>query len=545
MSSLNSFKKGGNIMKNLSIRTKIIGAVAIFSFVLIFDVFYIISTLKAQKDDALIVNVAGRQRMLTQKMSKNVFLLLSIDKIKGVNEKDVLKELKGAMTTYDDTINAFLKGGKTLSPSGKNKIYINPIGKDKKYAEDAYKLWKNFKKEIENTIKNRDPQSANYIAKNNLKLLALSNKIVSALQKTAEAKIVSMKRVQYLVALLSIFLLLFVIFIIKQAIISPIDDFMKAFDRGVEGDLTVRVKVVNNDEIGHLSKKFNEFLSKLQEMIQAVKENTEAVSSASIEISATTEEISKSAEDQAFQSQSVASAMEELTATIEDNHRMTENSNAKVDEMADVTKQSSEAMAKTIDSIITISEKSAGLSGLINEFGESAKGIGEILSVIIEIADQTNLLALNAAIEAARAGEAGRGFAVVADEIRKLAERTAKSIKEIEGITNTIQRRAESAVIAMDDSLKAIEEGVRLAEQSREMLDMVLKTSEEVQQITTAISTATTEQAATVKEVNSNIQAIVSNIEMSKQANIQLAETARDLAAQSERLKEFVDKFII
>ncbi len=532
-------------MRNVSIRTKIIGAVAIFSLVLIFDVFYIINTLKTQKNDALIINVAGRQRMLTQKMSKNVFLLLSLDKIKGIKEDSVLKELKGSMNVYNDTINAFLNGGKTLSPSGKNKIFIKSIGKDKKTAEEAFALWKNFKKEIENIIQNRDPKSANYIAQNNLKLLTLSNKIVTALQKTAEAKIVKMKRVQYVVALLSIVLLLFVIFIIKQAIINPINDFMKAFDRGVEGDLTVRVKVVNKDEIGHLSNKFNEFLTNLQEMIHAVKENTEAVSSASIEISATTEEISKSAEDQAFQSQSVASAMEELTATIEDNHRMTENSTTKVDEMADVTKQSSEAMAKTIDSIVVISEKSAGLSGLINEFGESAKGIGKILGVIIEIADQTNLLALNAAIEAARAGEAGRGFAVVADEIRKLAERTAKSIKEIEGITNTIQRKAESAVTAMDESLQAIEDGVRLAEQSRELLELVLKSSEEVQQITTAISTATTEQAATVKEVNANIQAIVANIEMSKQANIQLAETARDLAAQSERLKEFVDKFII
>ncbi len=330
----------------------------------------------------------------------------------------------------------------------------------------------------------------------------------------------------------------------RKSFINPLnslkDKILKIKDNY---DLTINLDTSRQDELGIIQKALKDLVNSFSKIITNIKNNAVTVSSASTELSSTAEELSATSEEQAAQSASVASAMEELTATIEDNQRMTESSSDKVREMVEITNQSSEAMAKTIDSIVTISEKSAGLSGVINEFGESAKGIGEILKVIIDISDQTNLLALNAAIEAARAGEAGRGFAVVADEIRKLAERTAKSIKEIEDITKNIQKRAEGAVIAMDESLEAIEQGVRLAEESREMLDKIISSSREVQEITTAISTATTEQAATVKEVNLNVQGIAQGTEQSLQAISQIAITANDLATQAEQLKEEVEKF--
>ncbi len=342
----------------------------------------------------------------------------------------------------------------------------------------------------------------------------------------------------------SAFILIALLTFFRKSFINPLNSLKEKILKIKNNfDLTINLDTERKDEIGIIQNALRNLVNSFSEIISNIKNNAATVSSASTELSSTAEELSATSEEQAAQSASVASAMEELTATIEDNQRMTESSSDKVEGMVEITNQSSEAMAKTIDSIVTISEKSAGLSGVINEFGESAKGIGEILKVIIDISDQTNLLALNAAIEAARAGEAGRGFAVVADEIRKLAERTAKSIKEIEEITKKIQRRAESAVVAMDESLEAIEQGVRLAEKSREMLDKIIQSSSEVQEITTAISTATTEQSATVKEVNLNVQGIAQGTEQSLQAISQIAVTANDLSTQAEQLKEEVEKF--
>jgi methyl-accepting chemotaxis protein len=222
---------------------------------------------------------------------------------------------------------------------------------------------------------------------------------------------------------------------------------------------------------------------------------------------------------------------------------MTEQAQANVQTMEEVVNQTSDTITEILGAIKDIADKSENLSMLINEFGESAKGIGEILTVITEIADQTNLLALNAAIEAARAGEAGRGFAVVADEIRKLAERTSKSIKEIESITKKIQVGAEDAVSAMETSLEGVIKGQDLAYNGKSMLEKVIEESRKVQEITTAVSTATTEQAATVKEVNMNIQQIAQATEQSNQAIMQIAQTAGDLSSQAEKLKDEVEKF--
>ncbi len=310
-----------------------------------------------------------------------------------------------------------------------------------------------------------------------------------------------------------------------------------------EADLTARIIAESQDELGELAFWFNKFIERIQKLVAEVKGMVQSVSSASVELSSTSEELSAASEEQAQQAQSVAASMEELTATIEDNQKMIQDASGKFDEMTEVARSGSDVIGKTIEAVERIARKSAELAGMINEFGESAKGIGEILVVINEIADQTNLLALNAAIEAARAGEAGRGFAVVADEIRKLAERTAKSIKEIEEIIKRIQSGADGAVRAMEESLEEVENGVKLAEESREMIKRILDTAEEVKQITASISTASEEQAATVKEVNMNVSAIAQASEQSKVAIAQIAETSGDLSRQAEELNGLVSKF--
>ncbi len=528
-------------MKDMSLRTKILGTVGILAIFFVIDVFYIFITLKKQKDDAFLVNIAGRQRMLTQRIAKNSFLLISADKL-GIDKNKIKKELKTSVDLYDSTINSFINGGNTTGGTGK-KVNVKKLKIALKELKKTAKLWSKTKQSVLKILNKNDREAEIFVAKNINDLLSYSNSIVSVLQKESEKKIQRMKTIQIFVLILAIVVFLFIIFVIKKSIVDPIENFVEVYNKGAEGDLTARVKYISGDEIGKLSKKFNEFMEKLSEMIITIKQNTESVSSASAEISATAEELSRTADDQSAQSQSVAAAMEELTATIEDNQRMVEEETTKVEEMGEITKNSAKVMSETIGAVEIISEKTADLSELITTFGDSAKGIGEIVSVITDIADQTNLLALNAAIEAARAGEAGRGFAVVADEIRKLAERTAKSTKEIQNITKEIQEGADGAVNAMEDALKEVDNGVKLAERAQEMFQLIIKSLEEVQQITTAIASATTEQAATVKDVNSSVQLIAQGAEQAKISNSQLTETAVDLANQSAILKDISDRF--
>ncbi len=344
---------------------------------------------------------------------------------------------------------------------------------------------------------------------------------------------------------LTVVIIIIVSIIFGKQIVKPIKRMIvRAQDLATgEADLTKRVVAENQDELGELANWFNKFIERIQEIISEVKSNASVVSSASTELSSTSEELTATTEEQNAQAASVASAMEELTATIEDNQRMVEQAQDNVSNMENVMNETSSTILQITNSIGDIAGKFENLATMINDFGESAKGIGEILSVITDIADQTNLLALNAAIEAARAGEAGRGFAVVADEIRKLAERTAKSTKEIEEITKKIQVGAENAVSAMDVSLKEVIKGQDLAYSGKSMIERLIEESRKVQEVTIAVSTATTEQAATVKEVNSNIQHIAQASEQSKIAISQIATTSNDLAQQAENLRELVDKF--
>ena len=136
----------------------------------------------------------------------------------------------------------------------------------------------------------------------------------------------------------------------------------------------------------------------------------------------------------------------------------------------DIAHDSKAIILQTVDKMQSIASIVDQSAGLVNTLGERTSGITSIVNTIKEIADQTNLLALNAAIEAARAGESGRGFAVVADEVRKLAERTGKSTSEISRMITDIQSETASVTASMDSGLRAVNEGVALANDAGEAI---------------------------------------------------------------------------
>jgi len=275
-----------------------------------------------------------------------------------------------------------------------------------------------------------------------------------------------------------------------------------------EGDLTRRIPITSEDEIGELSHWFNTFLDKLQGIIRQVQEDTLQLTAACEGFSASSEEIARGAEAQQMQTAQVATAMQEMSATVQEISR---NSNAAAERAtggAEDAREGGRVMDRMIAMMQQVTATVDQAAKHVSDLGSRSDQIGHIVGVINEIAEQTNLLALNAAIEAARAGEHGSGFAVVAGEVRRLAERTRAATKEIGEMIGKNQHETRAAVEAMARGTREVEQGVMAAGETGAKLSRIIEGAEYTSQAVSQIATAATEQASTTDEVNVNITVI-------------------------------------
>jgi methyl-accepting chemotaxis protein len=331
--------------------------------------------------------------------------------------------------------------------------------------------------------------------------------------------------------------------IITRRITHPLHSAAKVLEQVANGDLTHRLQIETNDEIGDLGHSLNRTIESLGGLLTTVSENATQLAAASEEISASANHSSESAQRQSDQTAQVATAMHEMSSTVvEVSNNSSQAANA-AREASDTARNGGKVVSETLDSMRSIATSTTAVAVKITELGKSSERIGAIAAVIDEIADQTNLLALNAAIEAARAGEQGRGFAVVADEVRKLAERTASATKEIAGMIENIQKEAREAVSAMQDGTREVELGVTKTEGSGKALDQIIEMASRVGDMVAQIATAATEQSATAEQININI---VSIAETTSQSSMNASETAKactDLSNLAFNLQTLVGNF--
>lgn len=282
-----------------------------------------------------------------------------------------------------------------------------------------------------------------------------------------------------------------------------IKDLTRVFSAVAQGDLT---QTITNDYLGELEQlkhDANSTVQKLMETLKLIKQSADIVNQAAAEISEGNDSLSQRTSEQAASLEETASSMEQMTMTVQQN---AENAGQASQLAANAKIRAEQGNHVVQDAILSI-----------DEIRKSSKKITEIISVIDEIAFQTNLLALNAAVEAARAGDQGRGFAVVATEVRNLAQRSAAAAKEIK--------------LLIQDSNFKVEEGIKLANQSGEALEELVIAVKKVNDITSEIAAASSEQSMGIAQVNK----AVSQMDEMVEQNSALVEESM---AASESMKE-------
>lgn len=319
-------------------------------------------------------------------------------------------------------------------------------------------------------------------------------------------------------------------------------DRMKDVAQG-EGDLTKRIEVQNDDELGELGRWFNTFMDNLQQIILQVAQSTERIASAAEELSSTATQTSRATAAQKDQATQVAAAMQQMSSTVVQVSENATKASLNAKQAGESARSGGAIVDETVDVIQNMAASTRDTAVKIQELGKSSDQIGQIIGVIDDIADQTNLLALNAAIEAARAGEQGRGFAVVADEVRKLAERTTLATKEIAQMIKTIQQETQRAVEAMQSGTAAVERGVDSANKAGHSLNEIIQAAEQVNDMITHIATAATQQSAATQQVTANMDQIANLVQESSVGAEQSAKACRDLSDLALDLQRLVARF--
>ncbi len=326
---------------------------------------------------------------------------------------------------------------------------------------------------------------------------------------------------------------------------ESVEAIVEAMHNFSEGDLTVGLTVQSNDAIGQLYSAFNQSVGNIRMIIENVKNAIEAAASSGAQISAGTEEMSVGAREQSGQVVEVAAAMEEMSRTIEDNAQLA----GKTNEIAQASRQTAleggKVIGESINKVKEIANSVESVGATVEQLGTRSKEIGEIVSTIKEIADQTNLLALNAAIEAARAGEQGRGFAVVADEVRKLAERTQSSTKEIESKIGVIQTETMNAVEMMGHSMELVQEGIELSDGAGKSLTTIVESVEQVVETVDMMAKANHEQSLAGATIARNIESI-SNVSQEMARGLgDIANATTSLSNMTQNLQGLASQFTI
>lgn len=307
------------------------------------------------------------------------------------------------------------------------------------------------------------------------------------------------------------------------AIADSVRELQNSSRQLAAGDLTVRARAGTRDELRTIVDSFNVMAETFSALLGRVRGSAGDVLDASRQLAGSAQNIAQSSQQQSEAASGMAASVEEMTVGVDQIAHNAHEADATTRRSGDLSAEGGRMVAAVVAEIEEIASGVRESSRLIEDLGEHSARISTVVGVIKDIADQTNLLALNAAIEAARAGEAGRGFAVVADEVRKLAERTARSTREITEMVVAIQGGTSSAVSNMHEGVLRVDRGVEMTRRAGATMDQITRGAAHVVETVNDISSALREQSAASAALAKNVEQIA---RMSMNNNTAVADNA-------------------
>lgn len=311
-----------------------------------------------------------------------------------------------------------------------------------------------------------------------------------------------------------------------------------------EGDLTVSA-TVSEDFTGAIADSVNFAIDQLRQLVMVINNTAEQVSQSSERTQLKAVELAKASEHQAQEIAGVSASINEMAVSIDKVSNNATESAIVAERSVDIAYNGAEVVQRSIEGMNVIRNQIQETSKRIKRLGESSQEIGDIVSLINDIADQTNVLALNAAIQASMAGEAGRGFAVVADEVQRLAERSAKATKQIETLVKTIQADTNEAVMSMESTTSEVVRGTRLAKDAGEALEEVQNVSNTLSDLIQNISNAAQQQAESAGHISNTMTIIQDITSQTSSGTLATARSVGELNEMAGALQESVTGFKI